>query len=376
VVGWRRLLPGQWTAGGGINGTAPAAGEAYAAVGANMAVVGLGLTLYSYDLRTGDPLWVQTVTGFPVGSAIVSVRVWPGAITAGVAYGAHGGPGETARQEVVVNPPDGRQVRTYPAAPFGGAVAVGSRYAVIVGASSVTSYDNISGAVRWTQPTGQHAQAWRVDGGYLYVTVAAGGYLGSQPVTALQRISLRTGAELTVRSPHGAFAGALGGALGGAVLFSAAQGVVAYDGVTGRRLWSLAGAVPEGTDPVQDRFYLTQGAALVGVDPRTGEVETRASGSAVNGSGGLYAVSDGIALGLDQGSGGDAWGYDIAAQQVVWSTPRLPWPHYFVDLSGIGGSTEPGGDTAILAICAQLAAGASAQQAQVCERPELIAISR
>jgi hypothetical protein len=363
---------------GGVNGTAPAAGQAYAAIGADVAVVSLGMTLYGFGSRAGDPLWVETLTGFPAGSAIVSVRAWPGVITAGVAYGPGGAPGETVRQEVLVDPSNGHQGRSYPAAPFGGAVAASSRYAVVVGASAVTSYDNASGAVRWTRPTGSSAQAWRVDGGYLYVTVAAGGYLGSQPVTALRRISLRTGAELTVSPPHGSgsFAGTLGGALNGVLLFTAAQGAAAYDGVTGVRLWTLAGAVPEGADPEQDRFYLTQGGALVGVEPWTGEVVARASGSAVDGSGGLYSVSDGIALGLDQGSGGEAWGYDIAAQRVVWSTSRLPWPHYFVDLSGIGGSTEPGGDTVVLATCAQLAAGAPGQQAQICQRPEFVAISR
>ena len=60
------------------------------------------------------------------------------------------------------------------------------------------------------------------------------------------------------------------------------------------------------------------------------------------GSSGLYGVRGGVALGLDQGPDGDAWGYDVARQRVVWTTPRLPWPHYFVDLSGIGGSADAG----------------------------------
>ena len=142
---------------------------------------------------------------------------------------------------------------------------------------------------------------------------------------------------------------------GDVVLFSAATGVTAFDGAGGLQLWSLADAVPEGTDPAQGLFYLTEGTTLVGVNPLTGHVRARASGSAVAGSAGMFAVRDGVALGLDQGPNGEAWGYDVRLQRVTWTAPGLPWPHYFVDIGGIGGSAEPDGATVIVGDCAKLA---------------------
>jgi hypothetical protein len=139
------------------------------------------------------------------------------------------------------------------------------------------------------------------------------------------------------------------------MLFSAASGVTAYDGLTGLKLWSIEGAVPEETDPAQGRFYLTEDTTLVGVDPLTGHVIARASGSAVAGSAGMFSVRDGVALGLDQGPNGEAWGYDVSLQRVTWTSPSLPWPHYFVDISGIGGSADPGGAAVVVADCAKLA---------------------
>ena len=69
----------------------------------------------------------------------------------------------------------------------------------------------------------------------------------------------------------------------------------------------------------------------------------------------MFAVRDGVALGLDQGPNGEAWGYDVGLQRVRWTTPGLPWPHYFVDIGGIGGSAELGGAAVIVADCAKLA---------------------
>ena len=139
------------------------------------------------------------------------------------------------------------------------------------------------------------------------------------------------------------------------VLFSSAAGVTAYNGSTGAWLWSAHGAVPEGTDRRPRRIYLTEGSNLVGVDPQTGRVEATASGSAVNGAAGVYVVRNGVALGLDQGGNGDAWGYDLAVQRVTLAAAGLPWPHYFVDLSGVGGSADPAGNLVIIAACTQLA---------------------
>jgi hypothetical protein len=348
---WASALPGQWTASSGLSGTVPVHGQAYAAVADGVAAVGVGTKLRAYNARTGETLWNVGLPGFPADASIVSVRVWPGIITAGVAYG----PAAAARAEVVFDSSTGHQIRWYNAAPFGGAVAGSLRTTVIVGASAVTAYDNQTGAVRWTRPTGPAAQAWQADGADLYVTEAADGYLGPAPVTALRRIDLSDGLETIVRPSAAAFPGSLAGAVDEVVLFSQASGVTAYDGLTGLRLWSLPGSVPEGTDPGQQRFYVTEGTTLVGVDPLTGRITARASGSAVAGSAGMFAVWNGVALGLDQGPNGEAWGYDVGLQRVIWASPALPWPHYFVDLSGIGGSADPAGATVVVAGCAKLA---------------------
>jgi hypothetical protein len=188
------------------------------------------------------------------------------------------------------------------------------------------------------------------------VTESPGGFVDSAPASALRRIDLATGAELVVRPLEGLyFQGALSTAFDGVVLFSSAAGVTAYHGATGARLWSEHGAVPEGTDHSLRRVYLTEGSNLVGVDPRTGRVKATASGSAVDGAAGVYVVRHGVALGLDQGGNGDAWGYDLAVQRVTRAAPGLPWPHYFVDLSGVGGSADPAGNLVVIAACRQLA---------------------
>jgi hypothetical protein len=190
------------------------------------------------------------------------------------------------------------------------------------------------------------------------VAESASGFLGSAPVTALRRIDLATGAELQVQPLEGvSFPGTLSAAFDGVVLFSAAGGVTAYYGTTGAWLWFIRGAVPEGTDPRKQRIYLTEGANLVGVNPLTGRVTATVSGSAVNGSAGVYVVRDGVALGLDQGAGGDAWGYDVGAQRVTLAAPGLPWPHYFVDPDGVGGSADPASNLVVIAACTQLAPG-------------------
>src|SRR6266699_422114 len=193
TVRWARLLPGPWVAQAGLLGTTPAHGQAYAALGDQVAAVGSGLALSAYAAGSGQPLWTADLTGFPAGSEIVSVRVWPGVVTAGVRRPAAAG----------------RRVRAYPAAPFGGAVAADAAATVIVGPHAVTRYANRTGAVLWTRPTGQAGQAWQEDGNFLDGAVAAGGYLGAAPVTALRRINLRTGAERLIRPRAHAYPGTL-----------------------------------------------------------------------------------------------------------------------------------------------------------------------
>jgi hypothetical protein len=347
---WSRKLPGTWTASGGLTGTVPVRGQAYVAVGNGVAAVGLGMDLRAYNSRTGQPQWQLALPGFPADSAIVSVRVWPGVVTAGVTYG----PGGSHRAEIVINSATGQEYRWHPATPFGGAVSATAQTTVVVGPGAVTGYDTTTGRVRWRQPTGTPDQAWQADGPDLYVTVAADGYLGTEPVTALRRINMSTGRETIVRPSASSFSGTLSGVVGNVLLFSSATGVTAYDGLTGLLMWSLAGVVFEGTDAVQGRFNLTQGTSLLAVDPLTGHVTARAPGSAVAGSAGMFAVRGGVALGLDQGASGEAWGYDLSAQRVIWTASHLPWPHYFVDTSGIGGSAEPDGATVVVAACGKL----------------------
>ncbi len=237
AVRWARALPGSWLARSGVEGTVPSRGQAYAAAGSSVAAVGFGLRVAAFQVGTGAPLWTSTLAGFPAGSSIVSVRIWPGAVTAGVAYPRRRG---TAWTEVLLSAATGARLRSYPAAAYGGAVAgsagpgrpgsasvpgasaiaATATTTVVVGPTAVTSYNDVNGRVRWTRPTGKVPQAWRVDAGELYVTVAKGGYLSSAPVTALRRISLPTGAQVKIKPASGPFAGALAGAFDGVVVFS------------------------------------------------------------------------------------------------------------------------------------------------------------
>jgi hypothetical protein len=366
---WAVPLPGAWLAGSG--GTVPAGGQAYVAVGGGIAVVGDGLTLTAFSLADGRQLWQTTLNG-PAGGSIMSVRAWPGAVTAGI-LAAGGG----TRTEAVVAAASGAELRHYPAAVFGGAVQASLATAVVVGRNGVTSYDNKSGHVRWYHATGQN-KSWQVDGTTLYVAESDGGYLGSSPVTALQVMNLTSGAERPLSSPVGQpFSGTLAAAADGVALFASASGVTAYSGSTGGMLWSRAGSVPDGVDPAQGLVYLTSGGAtLTGVDPLTGQVKTSVSGSGDNATAQMYVVRGGVALGLDGGANGDAWAYDVAAGRVTWTSSSLPWPHYFSDLSGLGGSAAVSGDSnvVVIAACPQPSSSASSSAA-ACADPELVAFT-
>ena len=371
---WAVPLPGAWLAGSA--GTVPATGQAYVAVGGGIAVVGDGLTLTAFALGDGRQLW-QTTLERAGGGSIMSVRAWPGAVTAGI-LAADG----RARTEAVVAASSGAELRHYPAAVFGGAVAASLATTVVVGRNGVTSYDNKNGHVRWYHATGQN-KSWQVDGTTLYVAVSDGGYLSSSPVTALQVMNLRSGAERPLSSPFGQpFSGTLAAAADGVALFASASGVTAYSGLTGATLWSKAGSVPEGADPAQGLVYLTSAdTTLTGVDPQTGQVKTSVSSSVANGGAELYVVRDGVALGLDSGANGDAWAYDVAAGRVTWTSSSLPWPHYFSDLSGLGGSAalSSDSDVVVIAACPQLSSSPRPRllvsSAAACADPELVAFT-
>ena len=120
---------------------------------------------------------------------------------------------------------------------------------------------------------------------------------------------------------------------------------------------------------VRTTFRGTHTGELMGIPPTNRH-------AVVPGSSGVYGVQEGIALGLDQGARGVAWGYNVARRRVVWTTPAVPWPHYFVDLSGIGGSADPASSTVLLTSCAKLGIAPASGSGQSCLRPELVAIRR
>jgi hypothetical protein len=370
---WAVRLAGNWSAGTGPGttgdgGTVPAAGQAYIAVGGGMAVVGTGLSVTGYTLSTGWQLW-QTTLSAPAGTVIMSVRAWTGAVSVGLLA-----PGGNSRTEVVMDATTGVTIRRYPAAVFGGAVAASKATTVIVGPGAVTGYSNATGRVRWQHKVA--VQSWRADGRTLYLADSAGGDQDSSAVTALKIIDLSTGNERTVNSPLGRpFPGTLAIAAAGAVLFASPAGVTAYSGSTGGVLWTMPGAVPEGTDPAAGLVDLAAGGALVAVDPLTSAVRASVPAAATADAASLYVVRDGIALGLASGANGLAWGYDMAKGRVAWTLPALPWPHFFSDLSGLGGSAPisggtGSGDEVVVTACPHLAASPG-----MCADPELVALN-
>jgi hypothetical protein len=299
-------------------------------------------------------------------------------VTVGVTLPAVAGAGSRkgpVRDEAVLRAATGRLLRVYPAAQFGGAVSASAARTVIVGQRSVTSYANRTGKVVWSRATGPVPQPWQVDGNHLYMAVPAGGHLGGT-VAALRRIDLNTGAEREVRPRGQAFTGTLSLAFSGSVLFADASAVRAYGETTGRLLWHFPGALPDAVDAVAGRLYLLSGNTLIEVDPRTGRTLAHVAGAAAASSSGLYAVRHGDVLGIDHGALGKAWGYDVAAQQVLWTSRPLPWPHYFVDLSGIGGSAPPGQDAVLLAICGQVGTQPAGSAPTPCTKPELTVLNR
>ncbi len=393
---WTSALPGSWIAEG-TAGTVAAAGQAHAAIGHGVAVVGFGLTVDAMDASTGFPRWTATLSGLPAGAEVASVRVFPAVVAVGVqmpaagsvpaspgpARGAGAGRGIAAAssapwEEVVLNAVTGETIRRYPAAAYGGAVSASLSRTVIVGPSSVTSYANATGKLVWRDPIGSAGQAWQVDGGYVYVTVSVGGQLGTAPVTAVRQIDMRDGAERLIQPSGGPFSGQFSGVAYGVLLFTDASGLNIYSATSGRLITRRPGAVPAGIDPVRQVLYIDVGGSLVGIDPATGldEPQTR-----VTSPQGTYGIRAGVALGLDPGASGAVWGYSIARRRVIWTTRSLPWPHYFVSPSGIGGSEDPASGAVLLATCAktgrQISVSAPAGgPAFSCLRPALVEISR
>ena len=58
----------------------------------------------------------------------------------------------------------------------------------------------------------------------------------------------------------------------------------------------------------------------------------------------------------------------MAKGAVAWTSPPLPWPHFYSDLSGLGGSAAVSGDTVVVTACQRLASSPG-----TCADPELVA---
>ncbi len=363
---WTAGLSGSWLAEPGESGTVASQSGSYAAAGDGLAVVGTGTTVTGFSESTGKRLWQIALAGLPVGSAIVGVRAFQGVVAVGAAPPA--GP-SGSRREIILSAATGGEIRSYRAAAYGGAVRADTASTVIVGVHAVSAYSNSTGRVIWRSATGPTGQTWRVTGQTLYMTDSRDS-LGST-VPALRRIDLRTGAQRIVRPPSGPFLGTLTDAVGDIVLFSASDGVRAYNGETGERVWWHKSAGLELAASGQTTVYLTAGNRLFGVNVSTGHV---VSWAAISVTASLYWVAHGIALGLDQNSLGEAWGYNLRTRRIVWSSGSLPWPHFFVDLSGLGGSASEDSDIVLLATCAQVGTAATPNSAPSCERPQLAAV--
>jgi hypothetical protein len=311
-------------------------------------------------------MWQTVLTGVPEGSAIVGVRAFAGVVAVGVQPPA----GEVPeRDEVMLSAITGQQIRTYPAAAYGGAIAAGSSSTVVVGSTAVTAYANSTGRVLWSKATGPPGQTWRVSGQYAYVAQAG----NSSDVLLVRRITLSSGAVQVLRpaAQLPVYPGTLSAVVGGVMLFSEGGGLSAYSGETGGLLWQRGSSAMELADPRSGTVYLATGNVLTGVDVLSGTVLSRATLSV---AGSLYWVAGGVALGLDQDSLGDAWGYDLVTHRVLWTSAALPWPHFFIDLSGLGGSASLAGDIVLLASCARVGATDAAAAAPACVRPELAAV--
>jgi hypothetical protein len=362
---WTAGLAGSWLAEGGVAGTVPSLDAAYAASGAGLAVLGEGLKVTGFQLRTGIRMWQTVLTGVPDGSVIVGVRAFSGVVAVGVQPPA----GEVPeRDEVMLSAATGRQIRTYPAAAYGGAIAADGSSSVVVGPTAVTAYANSTGRVLWSRSTGPPGQTWRVSGQYAYVAEAG----SSSDVLLVRRIALGTGAVQVLRpQAQPVYPGTLSAVVDGVMLFSEGGGLSAYSGQTGGWLWQRGSSALELADPRSGTVYLASGNVLSGADVQRGTVLSRATLSV---AGSLYWVAGRVALGLDQDSLGDAWGYDLVTHRVLWTSASLPWPHFFIDLSGLGGSASLAGDIVLLGSCARLGATAVTAAAPVCARPELAAV--
>ena len=362
---WTTGLAGSWLAENGVAGTVPSVGQAYAASGGDLAVFGEGLKVTGFELHTGIQVWQTVLSGVPDGSAIVGVRAFADVVAIGVQPPAGVTP---ERDEVMLSATTGEQIRTYPAAAYGGAIAADSSGTVVVGPTAVTAYANSTGKVLWSRASGPPGQTWRVFGQYAYVAQAD----GPSGVLLVRRITLSNGAVQVLRpSANAVYPGTLTAVIDGVMLFSEGGDLYAYSGETGGFLWQRGSSALELADAGSGAVYLASGNSLSGVAVRSKTVLSRAALSVADS---LYWVTNGVALGLDQNALGDAWGYDLVTHRVLWTSAALPWPHFFIDLSGLGGSATSADDVVLLATCAVVGTTTATGTAPACVRPELAAV--
>ena len=365
---WTHALSGSWVAEPGEAGTVPSQNGAYAAAGGGIAVIGTGTMVTAFLEKSGKQLWQVSLSGIPSGADIVGVRAFGGAVAVGVE--PDGGP-TAGRDEVILSATTGAELRTYRSAPYGGAIEASATSAVIVGSHAVIDYANATGRVLWSRAIGPDERTWRVSGPYLYIEAGSGKGPAAK-VMVLRRISLHNGAERVIRAAgKSGFPGTLSEVVDGDVLFATDDGVEAYDGTTGARLWFRRSADVELAESGQSTAYLATGSRLIGVDVLTDQVVSRAPVSVASS---LYWVAGDVALGLDENALGEAWGYNLTTRRVVWSTPSLPWPHFFTDLSGLGGSASPDSNLMLLATCGRVGAAGAGSSEPACLRPELVAV--
>jgi hypothetical protein len=374
VTRWSRPLTGSWVAQSGYGGTVFASSDAYAAAGDGVAVIGYGLTLSAYEVTTGFPRWTQTLTGFPAGSVIVAVHDWRGVITVGVGLGSAKLGAPSGRTELVLDAATGKRIRSYRAGLTGGAVFASRRQTVIVGRTAVTGYSNVTGRALWRDPTGAPGQSWRESGRKLFVTISAQGAGSTAPVTAVRQIDLPSGTQRLITPPGGSFDGTLAAVASGSLVFSGGDGLSLYSTATGQLTGVRRNAEADSTDPVHGVLYADVGGVLTALNPITGRNEPGKAALPA----GAYAVRDGLAIGVGQGSGASVWVYSVARRRVLWTARTLAWPHYFADSSGLPGSVDPASQMVLITTCAgtgttftgTLVAGGG----RVCTRPRLVAL--
>ena len=268
----------------------------------------------------------------------------------------------------------GKRIRSYNAALADGAVFASKLRTVIVGRDAVTGYSNATGRALWRDPTGAPGQAWRKSGDRLYVTISAQGTAGTAPVTAVRQISLASGVQRLITPPGRSFDGTLAAVVGGSLVFSGGTGLSLYSTATGQLTGMRAHALADGADPAPGVLYAEVGGSLTALNPVTGRNEPGAAALPA----GAYAVRDGLAIGLGQGSGASVWVYSVTRHRVLWTAKTLPWPHYFADLSGLPGSADPASQMVLITTCARTGPAVTgtvvAGGGRVCVRPRLVAV--